>query len=290
MNGLHPYAQQQERAFRYMADSTAHEVLEVIKTPDYEAMVIGAHPDDADVGAAGTSALWAQQGKKIVWVVMTDGAEGSEIPSLHDTDLMREREREQRMAADVVGVQAVEFLRFSDGHLTNSEAARKAIVRLIRQYRPRVVFTHDPTQQLYAPDPDDKPEETAYLNHPDHRATGTIVLDAIFPAAGNPRSYRELLAEGLPPYQVHELYLFFSGQDNTYIDISDTIALKAQALQCHVTQFGPDAQLLDRMNDWFARTAIEAKEKKGLDVQYAEGFRRIKLHVPNGENQKAEEL
>jgi len=271
-----------------MADRQGPEALEVIKTPDYEAMVIGAHPDDADVGAAGTSALWAKQDKKIVWVVMTDGAEGSEIPSLLDTDLMLAREREQRMACEVLGVQAVEFLRFSDGHLTNSEAARKAIVRLIRQYRPRVVFTHDPTQQMYAPDPDEKPEETAYLNHPDHRATGNIVLDAIFPAVGNPRAYRELLAEGLPPYQVHELYLFFSGQANTYIDISETIELKAKGLQYHVTQFGPEANLLDMMKGWFAGTAKEAKEKKGLDMQYAESFRRIKLYVPKDENKKAE--
>src|SRR5215831_13776070 len=152
-----------------MADRPAPEVVEVMKTPDYEAMVIGAHPDDADVGAGGTSALWARQGRKIVWVVMTDGAEGSEIPSLLDTDLMLAREREQRMACEVLGVQAVEFLRFSDGHLTNSEAARKAIVRLIRKYRPRVVITHDPTQFIFAPDPNEKPDETAYINHTDHR-------------------------------------------------------------------------------------------------------------------------
>jgi LmbE family N-acetylglucosaminyl deacetylase len=272
-----------------MADRKAPEALEVMKTPDYEAMVIGAHPDDDDIGVGGTSALWAKQGKKIVWVVMTDGAEGSEVPSLIDTDLMLAREREQRLACEVLGVQAVEFLRFSDGHLTNSGEARKAIVRLIRQYRPRVVFTHDPTQQMYAPDPDEKPEETAYLNHPDHRATGNIVLDAIFPAVGNPRAYRELLAEGLPPYQVHELYLFFSGQDNTYIDISETIELKAKGLQCHVTQFGPEANLLDMMKEWFARTAKEAKEKKGLDMQYAESFRRIKLYVPKDEKKEAEE-
>src|SRR5215469_16791302 len=119
MNRLQPDEIQPERAHTYMAERTAPEALEVIKIADYEAMVIGAHPDDDDIGAGGTSALWAKQGKKIVWVVMTDGAEGSEIPSLIDTDLMLAREREQRMASEVLGVQAVEFLRFSDGHLTN---------------------------------------------------------------------------------------------------------------------------------------------------------------------------
>lgn len=272
-----------------MADRNAPGALQVIKTPLYEAMVIGAHPDDDDFGAGGTSALWAKQGKKIVWVVMTDGTEGSEIPAFIDTELMLTREQEQRMACETLGVQAVEFLRFPDGHLRNSEAARKAIVRLIRKYRPRVVFTHDPTQQLYAPDPYEKPDETAYLNHPDHRATGNIVLDAIFPAVGNPRSYRELLSEGFPPYQVHELYLFFTGEDNTYIDISETIELKARGLQCHVTQFGPEENLLEMIRRWGTETAKEAKEKKGFEMEYAEAFRRIKLYVPKEETESNEE-
>src|ERR1700726_519929 len=225
-----------------MADRNAPGALQVVKFPDYEAMVIGAHPDDNDFGAGGTSALWAKQGKKVVWVVMTDGAEGSEIPSLIDTELMLTREQEQRLACEVYGVQAVEFLRFHDGHLVNNEEARKAVVRLIRKYRPRVVITHDPTQHIFAPDPNEKPEETAYLNHPDHRATGNIVLDAIFPAAGNPRSFRELLVEGLPPYKVHELYLFATMQSNTFVDVSETIELKTKALLSHVTQFGPEAE------------------------------------------------
>ena len=266
-----------------MADRNAPGALQVIKEHDYEAMVIGAHPDDDDFGAGGTSALWAKQGKKIVWVVMTDGTEGSEVPSLIDTEFMLTREQEQRMACETLGIQAVQYLRFPDRHMTNNEAARKAIVRLIRKYRPRVVFTHDPTQEFYAPDPYEKPDETAYLNHPDHRATGNIVLDAIFPAVGNPRSYRELLSEGFPPYQVHELYLFFTGEDNTFIDISETIELKAKGLQCHVSQFGPEANILEMVRKWGTETAKEAKEKKGLEMEYAEAFRRIKLHVPKEE-------
>src|SRR5438552_16174880 len=94
-----------------MADRKAPGALAVVTEPDYEAMVIGAHPDDDDFAAAGTSALWAKQGKKIVWVVMTDGAEGSEVPSLVDTELMLAREQEQSMACEVLGVRAVEFLR-----------------------------------------------------------------------------------------------------------------------------------------------------------------------------------
>src|SRR5579859_5220200 len=272
-----------------MADRKAPGALAVVTEPNYEAMVIGAHPDDDDFGAAATSALWARQGKKIVWVIMTDGAEGSEVPSVIDTDLMLTREQEQRMACEVYGVQAVEFLRFPDGHLTNSETARKAVVRLIRKYRPRVIFTHDPSEHIFAPDPEEKPDDTAYLNHSDHRTTGHIVLDAIFPAVGNPRSYRELLAEGLQPYRVHELYLFFTEGDNTYIDVSETIDLKAKGLQCHVTQFGPETNMLEMVRKWSEETAKEAKKKKGLDMQCAESFRRIKLFIPKKEEEKQKE-
>lgn len=264
-----------------MGDRKAPGALEVITEPDFEAMVIGAHPDDDDFAAAGTSALWVKQGKKVVWVVMTDGTEGSEVPSFNDTELMLTREQEQRAACEVLGVQAVEFLRFPDGHLHNTEEARKAVVRLIRKYRPRLVLTHDPTQHIFAPDPYEKPDETGYLNHPDHRATGNIALDAIFPAAGNPRTYRELLAENLLPYRVHEIYFFMSELDNTYIDITETIELKAQGLKCHATQFSQDWDILKGMKEWSAGAAKEAKEKKGLEMEYAEAFRRIKLHIPN---------
>jgi LmbE family N-acetylglucosaminyl deacetylase len=263
-----------------MADRKAPGALAMITSPEYEAMVIGAHPDDNDFAAAATSALWARQGKKVVWVIMTDGTEGSEVPSLLDSELMLTREQEQRNACEVYGVQAVEFLRFPDGHLTNSEEARRAVARLIRQYRPRVVMTHDPSVHIFAPDPDEKPEETGYLNHSDHRTTGTIVLDAVFPASGNPRSYRELLAEGLLPYRPHELYLFMSGQENTYIDVAETIEMKANGLLCHVSQFGQEHKLLDRVRSWAEETAKEAREKKGLDMKFAEAFRRIKLYIP----------
>jgi LmbE family N-acetylglucosaminyl deacetylase len=133
-----------------------------------------------------------------------------------------------------------------------------------------------------APDPDEEPEATAYLNHPDHRATGNIVLDSIFPFAGNPRSYRELLAEGLQPYRPHEVYLFFSTKTNTYIDIGESIKTKLEGLARHASQFSPEeiAAMSERMRERTAAIVKEAKEKTGLDMEYVEAFRRIKLHIP----------
>ncbi|GHO43040.1 PIG-L deacetylase family protein [Ktedonospora formicarum] len=263
-----------------MGDRNAPGAVQVITEPDYEAMIIGAHPDDDDFGAGATSALWAKQGKKVVWVVMTNGVEGGEAPDMDDEEFMLTREQEQRAAAEVYGVKAVEFLRFPDGHLTNNEETRKAIVRLIRKYRPRVVLTHDPSTFLMAPDPNEEPEATGHINHPDHRATGSIVLDAIFPYVGNPRSYRDLIAQGYMPYRVHELYLFYTERSNTYVDVTETIDIKAQGLKCHVTQFGPDVDFSSSLRERAAKTAKEAKEKLNLDMQFAEAFRRVKLHIP----------
>lgn len=265
-----------------MGDRTAPGAVEMLTTPDYEAMVIGAHPDDNDFGAAATCALWASQGKKIVWVVMTDGTEGSEIPSQSDEELMLNREEEQRAAAKVYGVHAVEFLRNPDGHLVNTEETRREVVKMIRKYRPRVIFTHDPTSHIMAPDPDEKPDATAYLNHPDHRATGNIVVDSIFPFAGNPRSFRDLLAENLQPYRVHEVYFFGTMQTNTYVDVTESIDKKGEGLMRHTSQFNPEdnERMKESMKERASIVAKEAKEKKGLDMQYAESFRRIKLHIP----------
>jgi LmbE family N-acetylglucosaminyl deacetylase len=265
-----------------MGDKTLPGAIPLETTPDYEAMFIGAHPDDIEYVVGATSALWAMQGKKIVWVIMTDGREGSEIPSLNDEDLRIQREQEQRVAAEILGIQAVEFLRFPDGHLINNDETRRAVVRVIRKYRPRVVVTHDPSQHLFAPDPDEEPQATGYINHPDHRVAGSIVLDAIFPFAGNPRSYRELLAENLMPYRVNEIYLFMSGQSNTYIDVTETIDLKGRLLNAHASQFNPDEHeaMTNHAKERAAATAREAKEKKGLDIRYAESFCRMKLHVP----------
>lgn len=265
-----------------MGDRTVAGAVEMITTPEFEAMVIGAHPDDNDFGAAATSALWASQGKKVVWVVMTDGSEGCEIPDQPDEELMLLREHEQRAAAEVYGLTAVEFLRNRDGHLVNTEDTRRQVVRLIRKYRPRVVITHDPTQHIFAPDPDEQPNATGYLNHPDHRATGNIVMDSIFPFAGNPRSFRELLAEGLQPYRVHEVYFFGTGQANTYVNVSETIDIKSEGLMRHASQFNPEdrEKLFERMRERAAIVAKDAREKKGLDIQYAEAFRRVKIHVP----------
>ena len=121
-------------------------------------------------------------------------------------------------------------------------------------------------------------EDNTYLNHPDHRAAGQAALDAAFPAAGNPSAFRDLLAEGLTAYKVKEVWLYFTnGQHvNHFVDITDTIEQKIDALAAHTSQIGDWAssgELRREMLKWAEDTATRHK----LEYRYAEGFQRIVL-------------
>ncbi|MDB5074320.1 MAG: family deacetylase, partial [Chloroflexi bacterium] len=169
---------------------------------------------------------------------------------------------EQRAASAELGVTEVVFLRFPDGRLETTLPVRRALTRLIRQVRPATVFAHDPTAHLFE----------GYMNHPDHRAAGLSTLDAIFPSAGNPRAFRELLAEGLTAHKVASVYLFYTANANAWIDISGAaLERKIAALTRHVSQVGPE---------WDGATWLRdeaAREAKSVGVAAAEGFRRINL-------------
>ncbi len=222
-------------------------------------LVVAAHPDDPEFGCAATQAKYVAQGRKVVVAVVTSGEEGGEDPNVLDSDLKCQREDEQRRASAVLGVDTIEFLHYPDGRVENTEALRRDIVRLIRRYKPESVFTHDPSN--FSSD--------NHINHPDHRAVGHATLDSIFPAAGNPRSFRELLAEGLEAHKIKEVYLFFTGSANAWIDVTGYVDKKAAALREHKSQIKKPEELAQRMNEW----ATKAGEPHGVGA--AEGFRRI---------------
>jgi LmbE family N-acetylglucosaminyl deacetylase len=116
--------------------------------------------------------------------------------------------------------------------------ARRDVVRAIRQFRPDIVVTSDPNH-LFGDN---------WINHPDHRAAGQIVVDAVYPAAGNPLFFPELLAlESLAPHAVKEVWLTVTGQPNVTIDVTDTWEMKIDALHCHSTQIVDMGQLDERM-------------------------------------------
>src|SRR5690242_11608387 len=182
-------------------------------TPQIRILGIFAHPDDAEFTCGGSAALWASQGAQITYVVVTNGAAGSNDPNQDLDELVRIREAEQRAACAVLGVQEVLFLGYPDGTLQPTIELRRELTRIIRQLKPDWVMIGDPTAVLY---------DSEYINHPDHRAAAEAGLYAVFPSAVTRPIFPELLAEGYEPHAVKELYISGTSQPTIYIDISGT--------------------------------------------------------------------
>ena len=225
------------------------------------AMFIVAHPDDIEFSTAGTAARWVKEGATVCYVLCTSGDVGIAEAGMTKIRAREIREAEQQAAADVAGVQEVVFLREPDGMLENTLALRKRLVREIRRFKPEVVVTGDPTTLWTGP---------TYINHPDHRAAAGATIDAVFPAAGQPNLFEELAQEGLTAHKVRKVYVMNWSEPDLYVDISETIDLKIQALKQHASQLGdwdPD----QGMRDGAARLAA------GKEMAYAESYKVITL-------------
>jgi LmbE family N-acetylglucosaminyl deacetylase len=223
-------------------------------------LVIAAHPDDADIGCGGTMAKWARQGKEIVYLVCTRGDKGSSDPDMTSERLAEVRTAEQRAAAGIIGVKEVRFLDGRDGELLPTLELRKSVAEMVRRYRPDVIFTHDPTVQVY---------DRGNLNHPDHRVVGTTALDVVYPISRDALHYPDQLARGLSPHEVHEVYLFMANQPNMAFDISETIDIKIEALRQHRSQF-PDPEWVE---GWMRERHAEMGRVHAM--AHAETFRHI---------------
>lgn len=225
------------------------------------AMFIFAHPDDIEFGTAGTAALWAKHGSDVTYVVLTDGNIGSHDPEMTAEKLAQIRREEQSAAARVAGAKQCYFMGEPDGRLQPTLELRKKLVRLIRQHKPNVVVCGDPN--FYYSD--------TYINHPDHRNAGQVALEAVFPSADSPLIFPELVEEGYEPHKVNYVYISFGRREsNLYIDISETIDTKIEALRKHKSQL-KDWDPEQRVRDWTAETG------KKVGFKYAEAFHRITL-------------
>lgn len=224
-------------------------------------LVILAHPDDPEFFCGGSIARWAKEGHCISYCLLTRGDKGSDNPAIDSRELARSREVEQRAAAAALGVQFVQFLDYPDGFLTPTFETRKAVVRVIRQCRPDIIVTCDP-MNYYIND--------MHINHPDHRAAGAIVVDAIFPAAGNPLYFPELMEdEGLAPHTVREIWLSLTAQPNVVLDITATWNDKINALLNHRSQILDKDAFLARMRSRHTPDSTEDSPR------FEEGFRKL---------------
>lgn len=233
------------------------------------AMVVVAHPDDAEFMFAGTAAKWARAGCDVTYVIVTKGDKGSEDRTVRPSQLAATREAEQRAAAEILGVRNVEFMGYPDGYLVHTLELRRDITRVIRKYRPEVVVCFDPRTRFM---------NGRFPNHPDHRASGDATVDAVYPSARDHLTFPELLADGYETHKVRELWLGGSDEPNVWVDITETMELKKRALLAHPSQFGEDVVgfVLD-----FSREAAA-----GQEFEFAESFWRIELELPSEEEQR----
>jgi LmbE family N-acetylglucosaminyl deacetylase len=224
------------------------------------AMVVEAHPDDAEFSVAGTVAKWAKAGCRVTYVICTDGNAGSLDPEMTREQLAEIRRAEQRAACAILGVSEVVFLGHDDDQLEPTLELRRELVRAMRQYKPEVVLAGDPTRLF---------REDDYINHADHRAAAQAALDAAAPASEMPLLWPEVGA----PHRVSRLYVHGNDQANEWVDITDTIDQKIEALKQHVSQLG-DWDPTEMIKEW----AAEVGKQKGL--AYAESYRVITLRRP----------
>lgn len=227
-------------------------------------MSIHAHPDDQEFSVAGTLAKWAQAGCEIISVIITSGDSGSNDPSKdgsYKPILAELREKEQLAANDLLGVKETVFLRYPDGELEATLELRKELTRLVRRFKPDTVLTGNPEAWFYGDE---------YLNHPDHRAAAQAACEAVFPSAGSRLMFADLLPAGYEPHEVKRLYVHGTDKSNTWVDITETMDLKIQALQQHVSQLNPD-----EVGKWMREWAEE--EAKDKEMKYAESYKVMVL-------------
>lgn len=181
------------------------------------ALAVVAHPDDMEYGAAAAVARWTGQGKRVAYVLVTDGEAG--ISSMDPEEVGPLRRAEQIEACRSVGVDVVEFLGMPDGLLVEDLALRAALCATIRRHRPEVVLSINFRDSWGGPS----------WNHPDHRAVGRSLLDAVRDAA-NPWVFRD----GGDPWDGVRFVAFSGSPQATHgVDVSDTFAAGVESLSCH---------------------------------------------------------
>jgi LmbE family N-acetylglucosaminyl deacetylase len=198
--------------------------LEVVSEVPERAMVIFAHPDDAEIGSGGVVARWVAAGCEVTYVLCTTGSAGTTDRSLTPEQLAERRAAEQRAAADFMGVKHVVMLGYPDGGLEDTREFRSDVVRAIRRHRPHTVFVHDP-------------HRIKGFQHRDHRMAGIATTDAVYPFARDHLHFPEHLSEdGLEPHKVRELWYWGADEPDVIVDVTGSIDRQIAALIRHESQ------------------------------------------------------
>jgi LmbE family N-acetylglucosaminyl deacetylase len=221
------------------------------------ALVVTAHPDDVDFGAAGTVANLTDAGVVVTYCLVTDGEAGGFDQTIERTRMAAIRREEQTKAAAEVGVTELVFLGHCDGQVEFNLDLRHEVTRVIRQVRPQVVITQSPHVNL----------ATVYGSHADHVATGQGVWAAVYPDARNPFAFPELLTSGYEPWSVDEIWIMLGSEPTHTVDITDQIERKLRALHCHVSQHRDPTGMDERVRGWFQELARQGGLPEGRSAE-----------------------
>ncbi|MHB1988384.1 MAG: PIG-L deacetylase family protein [Acidimicrobiales bacterium] len=235
-----------ENAVVVPLDPTA--ATEAVSSPEAvpdRVLVVVAHPDDVDFGAAGTVAMWTALGCRVTYCIITDGAAGSVDASVDLATLASTRQSEQREAGRAVGVDEVVFLSYPDGKLEPTQDVRRDVSRVIREVRPDRIIAQSPERNF----------ERIRASHPDHLAAGEATLRAVYPDARNPFAHPELLAAGLQPFEVPEVWLMASPRADQAVDITAAFDQKIAALRAHKSQISDLEEISAFVREWTSSTA-----------------------------------
>jgi LmbE family N-acetylglucosaminyl deacetylase len=224
-----------------------------------------AHPDDLDCWAGGTMAAFARDGVDIYYLILTNGSNGTADRTMSPQKLTEIRRKEQREACRLLGVKNIFFCTNTDSCLENTKDVRREVVKAIRQVKPDIVVTLDPSM-VYA-------AGLGCINHPDHRAAGQAALDAVYPLARDHLAFPELLEQGYEPHNVRTVLLINFNDYNYSIDISPMFDTKMRAIAAHASQTSD----LDAVTKRFTKIAADAGQECG--VPYAERFLRIDVQA-----------
>ncbi len=228
------------------------------------ALVVTAHPDDVDFGAAGTVASLVEAGVQVTYCMITDGDAGGFDPTVPRADIPGIRRAEQQAAAAILGVTDIRWLGYRDGELTVSHDLRRDITRVIRQVQPQRVITTSPTRNW----------ERISASHPDHMAAAEATVQAIYPDARNQFAHPTLAVdEGLGEWVVQELWMFGTPTPNTYVDVTDKLPLKVAALRAHVSQTEHMTELESMLREWMGVAAAQGGLPEG---RLAEMFHAVR--------------
>ena len=221
-------------------------------------LAIGAHPDDIETMCAGTLAKYAAQGHKVFLATATSGNIGSATHTMEEIAAIRKQEAAN--SAALIGAEYL-CLDYDDEMFYETKEVRLAFINLVRHCKADVIITHNPEDY-----------------NPDHELTSKIINDiaVMIPIAH--------LKTEEPPYDVIPSIWYFEPvcgmnfQPTHYVDITNQIETKLQALECHVSQL---KWMREHDNIDFADMVRTCSRYRGYQcgAEYAEGFRQCQAYL-----------